>query len=127
MFTNLLDVKCVLCWTLRWLLGACEAVVKGFYSLVKAHKKRGGQGNEMLVKRAVIDWTLPDPLTCPKTMEEIGKLYTEGNKKLGLLKHQIPIFSDVRRRAARRHNVSQAVDRLRIEASKCPHIVKADL
>ena len=107
--------------------GGCEAVVEGFYSLVKAHKKPGGQGNEMLVKRTVVDWTLPDPLTCPKTMEEIGKLFTEGSKKLGLPKHQMPIFSDVRRRAARRYNVSQVVDRLRIEPPKCPHVVKADL
>ena len=76
--------------------GGCEAVVEGFYSLVKAHKKAGGQGNEMLVKRAVVDWSLPDPLSCPKTMEEIGQLYTEGNKKLGLSKHRLPIFSDER-------------------------------
>lgn len=107
--------------------GGCEAVVEGFYSLVKAHKKSGGQGNEVLVERAIVDWALPDPLTCPKTMEEIGKLYTERSKKLGLPKHQVPIFSDVRRRAARHHTVSQVVDRLRMEPPKCPHVVKADL
>ncbi len=34
--------------------GEFEAVVEGFYSLVKAHKKDGKQGNEILVKRAVV-------------------------------------------------------------------------
>ena len=107
--------------------GGCEAAVEGFYSLVNAHKKAGRQGNEMLVKRAVVDWSLLDlTLTCPKTMEEIGQLYTKESKKLGLAKHQMPLFSDERRRAARRYNVSQVVDRLRMEPPKCPHIVKAD-
>jgi hypothetical protein len=77
--------------------GGCEAAVEGFYSLVNAHKKAGRQGNEMLVKRAVVDWSLLDfTLTCPKTMEEIGQLYTKESKKLGLAKHRMPLFSDER-------------------------------
>ena len=68
--------------------GGCEAVVEGFYSLMKAHKRAGGQGNKILVKRAVVDWSIPDPLSCPNTMQEIGELYTEGNKELGIKKHK---------------------------------------
>ena len=107
--------------------GGCEAVVEGFYSLMKAHKRAGGQGNEILVKRAVVDWSIPDPLSCPNTMQEIGELYTEGNKELGIKKHRLPLFSDERRRAERRHDVSKVVDRMRMEQPKCPHIVKKDL
>ena len=50
--------------------GGCEAVVEGFYSLMKAHKRAGGQGNEILVKRVVVDWSIPDPLSCPNTCKK---------------------------------------------------------
>ena len=53
--------------------GGCEAVVEGFYSVIGAHKKDGGQSNDVLVKRAIVDWSLPNPLSCPKTMQEIGR------------------------------------------------------
>ena len=39
-------------------------------------------------------------------MQEIGELYTEGNKELGIKKHRLPLFSDERRRAERRYDVS---------------------
>jgi len=35
--------------------GGCEAVVEGFYSLVKVHKKNGGQLNSSLCERAIVD------------------------------------------------------------------------
>ena len=39
-------------------LGAsgCEAIVEGFYSVVGIHLKNGGQLNDNLVKRAIVDW-----------------------------------------------------------------------
>ncbi|CAB3988788.1 Hypothetical predicted protein [Paramuricea clavata] len=55
--------------------GGCEAIVEGFYGVVTAHKKSGGQGNDVLVERAIVDWSIPDPIICPKTMTEIGNLY----------------------------------------------------
>ena len=42
----------------------CEAIVKGFYSVIKAHAKSGGQSNKVLMERAVVDWALPHPLAC---------------------------------------------------------------
>ena len=32
---------------------ACEAIVEGFYSVVSAHKKYGGQSNQSLMQRAM--------------------------------------------------------------------------
>ena len=106
--------------------GGCEAVVEGFYSVISAHKKDGGQSNNILMQRAIVDWSLPNPISCPKTMEEIAQLYTNGDKKRRIARHQAPLFSDVRGRAASRYDVSKVVDRLRTESPKCPHIVMAD-
>ncbi len=108
----------------RW---GCEAVVEGFYSVIGAHKKDGGQSNDVLVKRAIVDWSLPNPLSCPKTMQEIGRLYTEGDKELGIAKHRLPIFTDSKERGAMKYDISKVVDRLSTELPKCPHVIKADI
>jgi len=51
------DVGQEFCISLDVALGGsgCEAVVEGFYSLVKAHTKAGGQSNAVLMERAVVD------------------------------------------------------------------------
>ena len=79
----------------------CEAVVEGFYSLVNAHKKSGGQSNEVLVHRAMVDWSLPQPVSCPDTMRAIADLYTKGDKSHKLSKHRLLVFVDARERASR--------------------------
>ena len=66
----------------------CEAIVEGFYILVNVHKKSGGQSNDILVQRAVVDWTLPHPISRPKTMKQIERIYTDGDLKTGLKKHR---------------------------------------
>ena len=90
-----------------------------------ACKKSGGQSN-ILIQRAIVDWSIPDPIICPKTMTEIGNLYTDGSKKLGIAMHRLPRLFDERGRALRRHHVSKVVDRLRTEKPRCPHIIQAD-
>ena len=106
--------------------GGCEAIVEGFYSVIAAHKMSGGQGNNVLVQRATVDWCIPNPISCPKAMAEIAYLYTEGDKKCGLARHRLPLFTDERERAAQRHDVSKVVDRLGKEVPRCPHVVSAD-
>ncbi len=56
-------------------------------------------------------------------MLEIGKLYSEGSKVLGISKHRSAFFSDVRERAAMKYKVSKVVDRIAAEERRCPHIV----
>ena len=95
--------------------GGCEAT-----------QEKRSQGNCVLVQRAIVDWTIPDLMSCPKTIQEIARLYTEGDVKPGLAKHRGPIYFDERERAARRHEVSKVVDWLRKETPRCPHVVNAD-
>ncbi len=104
----------------------CEAIVEGFYSVVTAHKKSGGQGNDVLVQRAVVDWSIPDPIICPKTLTVIANLYTVGDKKPGIAGYRLPQLFDERGRAVRSHGVGKVVDRLRNEKLRCPHIIQAD-
>ena len=52
----------------------CEAVVEGFYSVMKAHKKAGGQSNEVLVERVIVDWSLPHPFICKEAIRNISKI-----------------------------------------------------
>ena len=106
--------------------GGCEAVVEGFYSMIGNHKKDGGLSN-VLMQRAIVDWSLPNPLSCPKTLDEIGRLYTEGDKKLGTHSHRLPLFMDKRGQSSMKYNVSKVVDRLALESPKCPHIIKPAL
>lgn len=105
--------------------GGCEAIVEWFYSVVKAHKQYGGQSNEVLMQRAVVDWSIPEPI-CMETMREIGKLHSEGSKTLGISRHRSAMFNDGRERAAMKYRVSKVVDRLTAEQPRCPHVVAAD-
>ena len=104
----------------------CEAIVEGFYSVTAAHKMNGGQGNNVLVQRAIVDWCIPNPISCPNTMAEIAYLYTEGDKKRGMARHRLTLYGDERERAAQRHDVSEVIDRLGKEIPRCPHVVSAD-
>ena len=59
----------------------CEAVVEGFYSLVKHHMKNGGQSGASLIQCAVVDWCMPYPIQCPNTIKNITKLYIKRDPK----------------------------------------------
>ena len=74
----------------------CEAIVEGFYILVNVHKKSGGQSNDILVQRALVDWTLPHSISCPKTMKHIARIYIDVDPKTGLIKHRLSTFFDKR-------------------------------
>ena len=97
----------------------CEAIVEGFYILVNVHKKSGGQSNDILVQRALVDWTLPHSISCPKTMKQIARIYTDGDPKTSLIKHREP--------ACKKCERSKAVDKLKNEPARSSFIVKADL
>eukprot|EP00794_Sanderia_malayensis_P018565 gene18565-20427_t len=107
--------------------GGCEAIVEGFYSVVKAHTMSGGQSNKVLMERSVVDWSLPHPISCPKTIAKIGQLYTNGSKSLGISKHRVPVFFDERERAARKYKVSKVVDRITSNIPRCPFLVVDDI
>ena len=105
----------------------CEAIVEGFYSVVKAQAQSGGQSNKVLTERAVVDWVFPNPLGYPSTILKISELFTKGCKRLGVRKHRPSIFFDARQRAAGKYNVSKVVDRHMAEKPRCPFLIKDDL
>ena len=105
-------------------VSGCEAIVEGFYSLVNVHKKNGGQSNEVLSERAIVDWSLPHPASCPATMRAIAQLYTEGDDSHNLPRHRLPVFGDVRGRASGNYEVSKVVDRIKNERPRFPHVLK---
>lgn len=88
----------------------CKAIVEGFYCVIKVHAKSGGQLNKVLMERAAVDCALPHSFACPSTITNIGKLYTSGNQKLGIQRHQSAAFFDARERAARKYHVSKVID-----------------
>ena len=102
----------------------CEAIVEGFYSVVSAHKKSGGQSNQSLCHRAIVDWCLPHPIRCPETVKEIARVYTEGDEKHQLKKHRAQFFTDARGRATSTISISKVVDRMASETPRCPHVLK---
>lgn len=104
----------------------CEAIVEGFYSAIKPHAKSGGQSNNVLMERAVVDWALPHQFACPQTITNIGKLYTSGNQKLGIRKHRSAALFDVRERAVRKYHVCKVTDWHSAEPLKCACLVKED-
>ena len=57
----------------------CEASVEGFYIPHNVHKKPGGQSNDILFQRALVDWTLPHSILCTKAMTQIAWIYTDGD------------------------------------------------
>lgn len=118
-----------MCISLDVALGAsgCEAIVEGFYSVVKMHKMNGGQLNESLTQRAIVDWALPHPTQCRKTIRQISLLYTNGDKDLGLKKHRSVRFFDKRERASAKYGVGKVIDGLLKQELRCPHVVSDDL
>ena len=104
----------------------CEAIVKGLYILVNVHKKSGCQSNSILLQRALVDWTLPHSISCPKTMKQIARIYTDGDPKTGLIKHRLSTFFDKREPACKKYERSKAVDKLKNEPARFSFIVKAD-
>ena len=118
-----LGQECCLALDIALATSGCEAVVEGFYSVVKSHSKSGGQSNKVLMERAVVDWAIPNPVSCPHVMLEIGNMYTKGNREYNIPKHRIPIYFDNRERASGKFKVSKVVDRLTIEPPRCPFII----
>jgi len=98
-------------------MGGCEAVVEGFYSLMKRHKQSGDISNDSLVDRTVIDWCLPIPMNCPQKLQNVQEIYFHGNVKLNLKKHHPAHHVDQRQRGLFREQ-SKVTNRLANEASK---------
>ena len=94
-------------------MSGSEAVVESLYSVMGTQTKPGGQDNDTLVARTVVDWCFPNPTQCEETIKEIENLYIKEDKEFALSRHQIPVFVDSRGRAISKYtHGSKVLDRL---------------
>eukprot|EP00794_Sanderia_malayensis_P001151 gene1151-517_t len=71
-----------------------ETVVESFYGVVRNQEMDGGQSMKVLADRAKIDWCFPPILDCSRALDEMAKLYVNGDPQLGVRRHHIPIYKD---------------------------------
>ena len=91
-------------------MGGSEAIVESYYSVMNSQRKDGGQDNEALDMRTLIDWSLLPVIKCPETVRSIAKIYRSGNAKANISRHRTPIFADKQGRTHGKYKVSKVVD-----------------
>lgn len=73
-----------------------EAIAESFYRVMENQEMDGNQSHEVLVMRTKLDWSLPPVIQCETMLDGIAKLYIEGDRKLGLKRHYLPVYRDAR-------------------------------
>ena len=104
-------------------MSGSEAVVESYYFVMNTQSKAGGQLNDTLNQRTNVDWCFPMPLQCVETIREVASLYLDGNKEIGLPRHEIQVFVDERGRALSKYaHGSKVLDRL-VSSSRTDYFV----
>jgi len=99
-------------------LGGSEAVAESLYSVADSQRQDGGQHNDTLDMRTIIDWNLPSVLSCPEAIEAIAQIYREGDIKASVAPHRTPILKNFKE--------SKVINRLKdsTENNGLPHFRK---
>jgi hypothetical protein len=132
--------------------GGTEAIVESFYSTMASQSLQGGQSNEVLTLRWVIeilkkhifvavrtclqlligdslvvfrtkiDWCFPPVIQLDTAITEIAKIYIDGDKQLKLKSHMCPVLGE---RAVRlsSYKRSKVVDKLLCREVKLPFLL----
>ena len=88
--------------------GGSEAVVESLYSVMKAQSSQGGQSNEVLVNRTMVDWHCPvSPLGIMDFIDEAATLHEKT--------HHAPI-------AKLNFGMSKVMTRLKNDTGKIPNL-----
>lgn len=70
-------------------MGSSGDVFDSFNSVMESQKLNTGQDEETLAQRAIVDWLFPAmPTEYLNTVDEIAKLYRDGDRRYGLSKHR---------------------------------------
>ena len=88
-------------------MGETEAIAESYYSVMNTHRNDGGQHNDTLDMRTLIDWCLPPVLKCPKTISEVATMFRTGDTNENVSRHRSPIFSDGLGRASVKYSISK--------------------
>ena len=59
-------------------MSGSEAVVESYYSVMGTQCLPGGQLNETLSLRTIIDWCFPPVTQCEETIKEVAESYLPG-------------------------------------------------
>jgi hypothetical protein len=71
-----------------------EAVVESFYGVVRSQEMDGGQSIKVLGDRAKVDWCFPPVLDCERALDEMARLYINGDSELGVKRHHMPVHKN---------------------------------
>ena len=76
------------------------------------------------MQRTNVDWCFPMPIQCEETIKDVATLYIDGDKSVGLGRHQVPVFTDEKGRALKKYSSGgKVLDRL---SSRTDHFVLND-
>lgn len=64
------------------------------FRVLETQEMEGGQRHEVLASRTKFDWMLPDLLSCDSILKGAARIYLDGDKKRGLPRHQVPVWSN---------------------------------
>ena len=98
-------------------------MAESFYRVVDRHEMDGGQSTRILMNRSKVDWCLPSVIQCDVALNDMAKLYINGDKELGLSRHSIPVFRD--RRSWQRHEgeLLKVLERIVTSRPKLPFLL----
>lgn len=91
-------------------MGGSEAIAESYYSVMNSQRFDGGQLNETLDMRTLVDWCLPPVLACPNSVSAIAKIYREGDDGK-VNKHRCQLFHDKKGRAYNKYVTSKLLDK----------------
>ena len=102
-------------------IGGSEAIAETFFGVMEAQRKRN-QDPLTADMKTVISYCMPDPASCPNTIQSISEVYRKGDLKNKVKQHRSKVFYDKRGRVASKYAVSKAIDNLRKEKNRCPYL-----
>ena len=67
-------------------------MAESFYQVVQKQEMEGGQSNSVLMNSAKVDWSLQSVIQCNSALNEMAKLYINGDKDRGPKRHHVPVY-----------------------------------
>ncbi len=99
-----------------------EAVAESVYRVAEKQEQDGRQSIAVLEMRTKIDWCFPEVVQCDLALEAMANLYVNGDKTLGLGKHRIPIYKDIRS-MLKKDEMSKVIKRIATEKPNLPFLL----
>ena len=99
-----------------------EAVAESFYRVVEKQEMDGGQSVSVLANRAKVDWCYPPVVQCERALDEMAKLYLNGDESVGVKKHHVPVYKD-KKSLKKARDVSVVLSRIKSTHTGLPFLL----